>query len=195
MNFRRKPPRRWLQFAWWFRLGVAIAILLSVILSLGGCSSHQSPWREASEVLTRQQIIKVAQPFFESDAVVKTDFQAQTQVWQLNTPTEQQPILIRFDPESSCGALGCLVAAYFWDEEGQIGDLILVKYLDLLTPADFPLLALTSESSFEGTDTPCWQLTQAHRQRQNLVNQYKFCWRGDRYALVDRSQQKNEPQE
>lgn len=168
-------PKFWVRFALLFRVGIAIALLITT-LGLTGCTSRAlaltgNPlnWAEAQ---------KVASP-----AVIQAAIQQTT-----STPPDQQeplPLLatemkvkqgrvIFFNFSQSpklCGQLGCLFVAYL--EQDNQSRLVWSSYLSPNIPEQVSLLAQYGEK-----DIPSFIVNQVEG---NQIRQVVYGWDGNQY--------------
>ncbi|KAM3099061.1 hypothetical protein ACKFKF_15595 [Phormidesmis sp. 146-12] len=169
-------PKFWVRFALLFRVGVAIALLITT-LGLAGCTSkalalNGKPlnWTEAQRVVP-QEVIQTA-----VQQITSTPPDQEGQLPVLATQMEsKQGRIIFFNFSQSpqlCGQLGCLFAAYL--EQHTQYRLVWSSYLSPNLPKHIPLLA-----QYEEKEMPSFIANQVEG---NQLRQVVYSWDGNQYA-------------
>jgi len=169
-------PKFWVRFALLFRVGVAIALLITT-LGLAGCTGKALAltgkplnWSEAPKVAP-QEVVQTA-----VQQITSTPPDQQVQLPVLATEMKsQQGRVIFFNFSQSpqlCGQLGCLFAAYL-EQDAQYR-LVWSSYLAPNLPKHIPLL-----SQYEEKEMPSFIVNQVEG---NQIRQVVYGWDGDQYA-------------
>ena len=170
-------PPHWLwQVGYWFRVGFSLFLLLSVLISMAGCSSSAAtvPWQKATAVVPEPVLEQVIQANTNLDmAQAKETLLA----WTVDGK-EGKLTLFNFNTPNLCGALGCLYAGY-WLRENQSAVEVFQNYLNPNLPAN-KLLFQVGEN--RGQALPCLEVLQMEGDRLRQLN---YCFNGDRYQLAD----------
>lgn len=170
------PPPRWLgHSAYWFRLGFAVAVLISSLFSLTACgvSAKEVQWQPASKYFDRsllEQIVTENSSLNPSQEVVN-----KMQVHQL----AKQPrlTLVNFDNTDFCGQLGCLYVIYL-ESQGKVSK-VFNRYLRPELPKDISLIELSERTQ---NNLPCLILNQLSSSNLNKVT---LCYNGSEYQNFD----------
>ena len=170
------PPPRWLgRSAYWFRLGFAVAVLISSLFSLTACgvSAKEVQWQPASkyfEPSLLEQIVTENSSLNPSQEVVD-----KMQVHQL----AKQPrlTLVNFDNTDLCGQLGCLYVIYL-ESQGKVSK-VFNRYLRPELPKDISLIELSERTQ---NNLPCLILNQLSN---NNLTKLTLCYNGSEYQSFD----------
>jgi hypothetical protein len=174
-------PPLWLrQFSRWFRLGLGLFLLLSVLLGTMGCSAKAAsvPWRKATDIAPKPLI---AQVLAQNTAVTGQEAQilADTmQAWQIQG-RDGKLLLFQFNTPNLCGTLGCLYVGV-WEREAHSPMQVLSSYLNPNLPPDQPLFEVTQRQSEAAL--PCLKVQQAESAR---LRRHTLCLVETRYQVVD----------
>jgi hypothetical protein len=175
------PPPLWLrQCSHWFRLGLGLFLLLSVLLGTMGCSAKAAgvPWRKATDIVSKPL---VAQVIAQNTAATGQEAQIladTTQAWQIQGK-DGKLLLFHFNTPNLCGTLGCLYVGV-WEREAGSPVQVLSSYLKPNLPPDQPLFEVTQHQGEAAL--PCLQVQQAESAR---LRQNTLCLVGIRYQVVD----------
>ncbi|MBK1988516.1 hypothetical protein A0J48_013375 [Sphaerospermopsis aphanizomenoides BCCUSP55] len=159
----------------WFRIGFSIFLLLSMILSLVGCSLNAATvnWKKAVDVVSTPVLEQVIRDNTELNTKAAAE---NILVWDVGVK-DGNFRLFNFNTPEVCGALGCLYAGY-WFKQNQLTQVFL-SYLN-------PSLPPGKQLSFVGETTnqslPCIKVLQAEKQQLRQLN---YCFNGNRYQVAD----------
>jgi hypothetical protein len=168
-------PKFWVRFALLFRIGVAIALLITT-LGLAGCTARALSltgkplhWFEAQKVAP-QGVIQTA---IQQATSTPLDQQARLPVLATEIKGKQgQIIFFNFSQSPKlCGQLGCLFAAYL--EQNTQYRLVWSRYLSPRVPKQVPLLVQYGEE-----DIPSFIVNQVEG---NQLRQVVYGWDGNQY--------------
>lgn len=170
------PPPRWLgRSAYWFKLGFAVAVLISSLFSLTACgvSAKEVQWQPASkyfEPSLLKQIVTENSSLNTSKEVVD-----KMQVYQL----AKQPrlTLVDFDNADFCGQLGCLYVIYL-ESQGKVSN-VFNRYLRPELPKGVSLIELSERTQ---NNLPCLILNQLS---SSNLNKLTLCYNGSEYQNFD----------
>lgn len=175
------PPPLWLkQFTRWFRTGLGLFLLLSVLLSLVGCSARATgvPWHQATSIVPKplvEQVItqNTSATGQEVDAIAKT-----MQAWQVEG-REGKLVLFNFNTPELCGASGCLYVG-IWMRKNQPLLQVFSAYLNPNLPRDQLLFERDDRQS--DAALPCLKVMQEESAR---LRQSVLCMVENQYQVVD----------
>jgi hypothetical protein len=168
-------PKFWVRFALLFRVGVAIALLITT-LGLTGCTGKAlvltgKPlnWSEALKIAPQE----VVQTAIQQITSTLPDQQGQLPVLATEMESQQGRIIFLNFSQSPklCGQLGCLFAAYL--EQNIQYRLVWSSYLSPNLPKQVPLLA-----QYEEKEMPSFIVNQVEG---NQIRQVIYGWDGNQY--------------
>ena len=108
-------PPAWLNWiGYWFRFGLMLFVLLSILLGTAACSSStaafsEASWQEAWRVVPQQTLVKVIQSH--SSLLKPESAISKLRLWRVSGKKGQLH-LYDFNNSRLCGAKGCLYAGY-----------------------------------------------------------------------------------
>lgn len=170
-------PPKWLRRAAnRFRIGFAVAILVSMALMSVGCSAQAKvgDWQPVSRVLPEpiiQDVIASETSLTGTDA----DDLAETMVGWSIPGDEGRLVLVDYRSDRLCGASGCLYSGLWLDGDALQG-VVFSAYLRSDLPPGTPLIQPVEDGM--ARPLPCLQATQV--EGGNLVERIA-CMRGERY--------------
>lgn len=177
-------PPLWLKhFARWFRVGLGLFILLSVLLGTIGCSSATGiPWQRATAVVPEaviEQIIAQNSTLTEERAAEVTQTM---QAWEVKG-NQGRLVVFNFNTPDLCGALGCLYTGA-WLRDDQPAVQVFSMYLNPNLPRDRSLFEVLNDNgtSQEQAILPCLKVMQVEQERLRQTN---LCFDGQQYHIVD----------
>ena len=177
------PPPRWLKrLSKWFRVGLGLFILLSVLLSAIGCSRSVSgvPWQQAKAVVPaaviEQAIAQNTTLRGEQAAKVAETMQA----WEVRGKSDRL-VVFNFNTPELCGALGCLYTG-MWLREDQSAAQVLSMYLNPNLPEGRSLFEVLGGKGDRNKKLPCLKVMQVEQIRLRQIN---LCFNGRQYQIVD----------
>jgi hypothetical protein len=169
-------PKFWVRLALLFRVGVAIALLITT-LGLAGCTGKALAltgkplnWSEAPKIVPQD----VVQTAVQQITSTPPDQQLQLSVLATEMKGKQgRVIFLNFSQSPKlCGQLGCLFAAYL--EQHTHYRLVWSRYLSPSVPKHVPLLARYGEE-----DMPSFIVNQVEG---NQIRQVVYGWDGSQYT-------------
>ena len=168
-------PKIWVRFALLFRVGIAIALLMTT-LGLTGCAGRALAltgkplqWSEAHKIVP-QAMVQIA---IQQLTSTPSDQQAQLPV-QATAMEAQQGRIIFFNFSQApklCGRLGCLFAAYL--QQDTQDQAVWSSYLSPNVPKQVPLLAQYGEEAM-----PSFLINQVEGHQ---IRQVVYGWDGHQY--------------
>jgi hypothetical protein len=172
----QNPPQWLCQAGYWFRVGFAFFLLLSVLLGIASCSSNVAtvPWQRATSVVPQRVLEQVIQEYTELDA---TQTAETLLAWDIEGKRGKLT-LFNFNTPDLCGALGCLYAGYWLQEDSPITTVFL-SYLNPSLPQGQPLFQV---GEYREQALPCLRVLQMDGDRLRQLN---YCFNSDRYQLTN----------
>ncbi|MDF5724721.1 MAG: hypothetical protein PUP91_30510 [Rhizonema sp. PD37] len=170
-----KPPRCWISLARWFRFGLGVFLLLSLLLGTVGCSSSAATlsWQKALSVVSVKSLEQIIQQNTELDPTqAATNVLAWTQEGRLG-----KLVLLDYNNSGVCGAAGCLYTGYLIGKNEQLSQ-VFSSYLNPNLPQGKPLFQV---GDLLNADLPCLQVMQVEGDQ---LRQMLFCFNGQNYQLA-----------
>jgi hypothetical protein len=178
-------PPIWLKrFAWWFRIGLGLFLLISSLLGLTGCSVGTAgvSWQRAAALVPEPVLEQViAQNSTLSEKAVGQLVQSM-QAWKANG-SDGKLVVLNFNTPDLCGALGCLYSG-IWLREDKPAAQVFSVYLDPNLPKG-QVLFKVSDSLQQNQALPCLEVAQLDKTQQQLVRRTHLCFNGQQYQTVD----------
>lgn len=174
-------PPKWLRRAAnRFRIGFAVAVLVSMALTSIGCSAQAQAgdWRPVSQVLP-EPIIQEVIASETSLTGPEADDLAETMVGWSIPGDEGRLVLVDYRSDLLCGSSGCLYNG-LWIEGDQLqGEgAVFSAYLRPDLPPEIPLIQPIDVDDGVARPLPCLQASQVE---ENQVVERISCMRGGRY--------------
>lgn len=136
-------PPAWLNWTgYWFRFGLMLFVLLSILLGTAACSSStaafsEASWQEAWRVVPQQTLVKVIQSH--SSLLKPQSAISKLRLWQVSG-NKGQLHLYDFNNSRLCGARGCLYVGYLIpNSKTLLPTEVFTAYLDPNVPPNTPL--------------------------------------------------------
>lgn len=177
-------PPAWLNWTgYWFRFGLMLFVLLSILLGTAACSSStaafsEASWQEAWRVVPQQTLVKVIQSH--SSLLKPESAISKLRLWQVSGKKGQLH-LYDFNNSRLCGARGCLYVGYLIpNSKTLLPTEVFTAYLDPNVPPNTPLFQAEIEST--QNDLPCLLVNQQGLGVRRLL---EFCFNGISYQLAD----------
>lgn len=190
-----KNPPAWLnRSAYWFRIGLILFSIITVLLGTSACSSSSSAqtilsaWQSATEVIPLENLVQIVQSHSSltdpQTAITQCRFAiANLKVWQIKG-REGVLNIYDFRQPKLCGKMGCLYVGYLIPSgKAQMPKEVFTAYLNPNLPLKIPLFQAEAESTYNGM--PCLVINQ---QSGNSQTQLKFCYDRLTYQLVEQRQ-------
>jgi len=148
-----KTPPRWVSYGvYWFRFGLGLFMLLTLMLSLFGCAPA-SPWRKADGKLPDELIGRaITHTSLSMDEAKKTLL-----FWRI-PGKDGNLILFSYNSPDLCGKLGCLYSGY-WQQRGADKE-VLAGYFDANQPRGSQLFSVGEYSADAHPALPCLKVNQ-----------------------------------
>lgn len=170
------PTMRVRYWIHWFRVGLGIFLLLSILMSLGGCSLNAATvsWNKAANVVPASVIEQV----IVENTELNTKASAKNILaWSVEGKDGRFAVFNLNTPDV-CGALGCLYTGYWLRKDKPITQVFL-SYLNPNLPTGKHLLSVGEN---RGQALPCIKVLQTE---QEQLRQLNFCFNGTGYQLAD----------
>ena len=179
-SLNTSPPRAssFLFIGRWFRFGVILFLLLSVLLGTAGCTASATTisWAPATRFIP----VKTVQAIVgENSELNPQDSASNVLAWAVNGQAGRL-VIFNFNSPGVCGAEGCLYAAYLFKNNAP-PNRVFASYLNPNLPPKRPLIQVVSDPS-KASDLPCLQVQQ---QSKNGMRQLFFCFNGHQYQLAN----------
>ena len=179
-----KPPSCWMSLARWFRFGLGVFLLLSLLLGTVGCSSSAATvsWQEASSVVSAKTLEQIVQQNTELDPTQAT---ADVLAWTVKGKAGKL-VVLDYNNSGVCGAAGCLYTGYLISKNEQLSQ-VFSSYLNSYLPQHQPLFQVGVDAERlvvrhrSDPDLPCLQVMQVDN---NRLRQMLFCFNGQNYQLT-----------
>lgn len=172
------PPLWVNRFAFWFRLGIGLMAIASVLLS--SCSSRRDlqaiAWKPASSLQASDNLTEIVRTH---SALATSEIEGVVSGMkggQFSIDDRRQIHLYDYDNPALCGTMGCLYTGYLFGDGQSIE--VFNAYLDPFLPPGTPLFQLGRDAV---NDLPCLRVNQF---ADNLVES-RLCFDGDRYRVFD----------
>jgi hypothetical protein len=165
----------------WFRFGVVLFLLLSVLLGTAGCtpSATTISWTPATRLIPVETVQGIVA---ENSDLNPQNSASNVLAWAVNGQAGRL-VIFNFNSPGVCGAGGCLYAGYLFRKNVPPHRRVFATYLNENLPANKPLLQVVSDPS-ETSDLPCLQVQQPS---QNGIRQLFLCFNGSQYQLANSS--------
>lgn len=161
----------------WFRLGVILFLLLSVLLGTAGCSTNAAtiPWSVATRVVPVETVRAV---ITENTRLNPQSNVSNVLAW---TVDGQAGKLVVFDFNNSgvCGSQGCLYTAYLIKKNTPVAR-VFSSYLNPNLPPNQLLFQVTNDPT-NASGLPCLQVQQPSG---DDLRQLVFCYNSREYKLA-----------
>ncbi|OKH33151.1 hypothetical protein NIES2119_24125 [[Phormidium ambiguum] IAM M-71] len=181
----RKPPVWLNRSAYWFRIGLILFSVITLLLGTTACTSNSSAktilssWQPATKLTPRETLVQIVQSH--SNLTELQSAIDQMKVWQVKG-REGVLNIYDFHQPNICGQIGCLYVGYFIPfAQTQVSKEVFAAYLNPNLPPEIPLFQAEAESTYNGM--PCLVATQ---QSSNNQTQLKFCYERLTYQLVEK---------
>jgi hypothetical protein len=160
----------------WFRIGFSIFLLLSMILSLVGCSLNATTvnWKKAVDVVSTPVLEQMIRDNTELNTKAAVE---NILVWDVGVK-DGNFRLFNFNTPEVCGALGCLYAGY-WFKSNQPITQVFLSYLNPSLPPGKQLLFVGETTN---QSLPCIKVLQTEQQQLRQLN---YCFNVNRYQVAD----------
>ena len=164
----------------WFRFGVVLFLLLSVLLGTTGCTASATTisWTPATRLIPVENVQGIVA---ENSELNPQDSASNVLAWAVNKPAGRL-VIFNFNSPGVCGAGGCLYAGYLFRKNVSTTR-VFASYLNDNLPPKRPLIQVVSDPS-KTSDLPCLQVQQPS---QNGIRQLFFCFNGRQYQLANSS--------
>ncbi|MEG4118387.1 hypothetical protein QUA43_13050 [Microcoleus sp. N9_B4] len=164
----------------WFRFGVILFLLLSMLLGTAGCTASATTisWTPATRLISVQTVQGIVA---ENSELNPQDSASNVLAWTVNGQAGRL-VIFNFNSPGVCGAEGCLYAAYLFKNNSP-PNRVFASYLNPNLPPKRPLIQAVSDPS-KTSDLPCLQVQQ---QSKTGIRQLSFCFNGHQYQLANSS--------
>jgi len=178
-------PPIWLKrFAWWFRIGLGLFLLISSLLGLTGCSvgAADVPWQRAAALVPEPVLEQVITQNSTLSGKAVGQLVQSMQGWKVNG-SDGKLIVLNFNTPDLCGALGCLYSGV-WLRNDRSAAQVFSVYLDPNLP-NGQVLFKVSDPPQQNQALPCLEVAQLDKTQQQLVRRTHLCFNGQQYQTVD----------
>lgn len=175
-----KPPTSFIFIGRWFRFGVMLFLLLSVLLGTVGCSTNAAtiPWSVANKVVPAETVRAVVT---ENSELNPQEAASNVLAWTVDGQAGKL-VVFNFNNPGVCGNKGCLYVAYLIKKDATPVR-VFSSYLNPNLPRN-KLLLQVSDDPTKSSDLPCLQVQQPSG---NDIRQLIFCFNGREYQLAKSS--------
>lgn len=177
------PPRWLCRLLLWFRLGLALFVLMSVLLGATGCTASAAsvPWQAATNVFSVPQLEAILDR--NSSGLELQTAQKSMRVWTIPAASGRVAVL-DFNNPGLCGSAGCLYTGYLLRDQQQQQPPVEVfqARLQPQLPRSKPLFSM---GQTQDAGLPClqvWQLDAPHQ-----LKQLQFCYDGRSYQRTSQT--------
>lgn len=175
------PPPRWLsQSAKWFRIGLSLFLILSVLLGTFGCVSQAaSPteWRPATSVLPEEVLIEIVKQQSTSAPDPATIVDKSMRVWTMDAKPGEIAVF-DFNHPGWCGVGGCYYPVYWIKDRKAIPQPLMAELFYPRLPPNKPLFERGEDND---QPIPCLNVWQAENESMTRLRQFHFCYNGQQY--------------
>jgi hypothetical protein len=164
----------------WFRFGVVLFLLLSVLLGTAGCTASATTisWTPATRLIPVENVQGIVA---DNSDLNPQNSALNVLAWAVNGQAGRL-VIFNFNSPGVCGAGGCLYAGYLF-RKNVPPNRVFASYLNENLPPNRPLIQVVSDPS-KTSDLPCLQVQQ---HSQNGIRQLFFCFNGRQYQLANSS--------
>lgn len=175
-----KPPLGFLFVGRWFRFGVVLFLLLSVLVGTAGCSTSAATtsWSAATSVVPLETVQAVVA---ENSELNPQEVASNVLAWTVDGQAGRL-VIFNFNNPGVCGTEGCLYTAY-WVRKNTPPVRVFSSYLNPTLPPNRPLFQVADEPS-KTSGLPCLQVQQLSG---NDIRKLLFCFNGREYQLAKSS--------
>lgn len=180
----RNPPVWLNRSAYWFRIGLILFTVITLLLGTTACTSNSSAksilsyWQPATKLTPRESLVQIVQSH--SNLTEVQSAIDKMKVWQVKG-REGVLNIYDFHQPNICGQIGCLYVGYFIPfAQSQVSKEVFAAYLNPNLPPNIPLFQAEAEST--NNSMPCLIVTQ---QSSNSQSQLKFCYNCSNYQLIE----------
>ncbi|MEG4308986.1 MULTISPECIES: hypothetical protein [unclassified Microcoleus] len=164
----------------WFRFGVVLFLLLSMMLGTAGCTASATTilWTPATRLIPVETVQGIVA---ENSDLNPQNSALNVLAWAVNGQAGRL-VIFNFNSPGVCGAGGCLYAGYLF-RKNVPPNRVFASYLNENLPPNKPLLQVVTDPS-KTSDLPCLQVQQPS---QNGIRQLFYCFNGRQYQLANSS--------
>jgi len=165
----------------WFRIGLSIFLILSVVLGTLGCSTQAAtPWQPATSILPKEVLLEIVKQQSagvpEPEAVIEKTMRA----WVMEG-REGEVVVFDFNTPEWCGTGGCYYSVY-WVKDRNAPPHV------LMTELFYPQLpngkAFFQVGEDNGQPIPCLKVWQPENVEMTQLRQTNYCCNGQQYLPV-----------
>lgn len=175
-----KPPMSFLFIGRWFRFGVMLFLLLSVLLGTVGCSTNAAtiPWSVATKVVPVETVQAV---ITENSELNPQSAVSNVLAWTVDGQVGKL-VVFSFNNPGVCGNEGCLYVAYLIRKDATPVR-VFSSYLNPNLPRNKLLLQVADDPT-KSSGLLCLQVQQP---LGDNIRQLVFCFNGREYQLAKSS--------
>ncbi|OKH36188.1 hypothetical protein NIES2119_17900 [[Phormidium ambiguum] IAM M-71] len=175
-----KLPTSFLFIGRWFRFGLMLFLLLSVLLGTVGCSTNAAtiPWSVATKVVPVETVQAVVT---ENSELNPQEAASNILAWTVDGQAGKL-VIFNFNNPGVCGKKGCLYVAYLIRKDATAVR-VFSSYLNPNLPPNKSLLQVADDPT-KSSGLPCLQVQQPSGDN---IKQLVFCFNGREYQLAKSS--------
>lgn len=175
-----KPPTSFLFIGRWFRFGVMLFLLLSVLLGTVGCSTNAAtiPWSVATKVVPLETVQAI---ITQNSELNPQSVASNVLAWAVDGQAGKL-VVFNFNNPGVCGNKGCLYVAYLIKKDATPVR-VFSSYLNPNLPRNKSLLQVVEDPT-KSSGLPCLQVQQPSGDN---IRQLVFCFNGREYQLAKSS--------
>lgn len=175
-----KPPTSFLFVGKWFRFGVMLFLLLSVLLGTAGCSTNAAtiPWSVATKVVSVETVQAIVT---ENSELNPQEAASNVLAWTVDGQAGKL-VVFNFNNPSVCGNEGCLYVAYLIGKDATPVR-VFSSYINPNLLRNKMLLQVADDPT-KSSGLPCLQVQQPSGDN---IRQLIFCFNGREYQLAKSS--------
>jgi hypothetical protein len=172
-----KTPTSFLFIGRWFRFGLMLFLLLSMLLGTVGCSTNAAtiPWSVATKVVPAETVQAVVT---ENSELNPQSAASNVLAWTVDEQAGKL-VVFNFNNPGVCGNEGCLYVAYLIGKDAT-PIRVFSSYLNPNLPRNKLLLQVADEPT-KTSGLPCLQVQQPSGDN---IRQLIFCFNGREYQLA-----------
>lgn len=175
-----KPPTSFLFIGRWFRFGMILFLLLSVLLGTVGCSTNAAtiPWSVATKVVPVETVQAVVT---ENSELNPQEASSNVLAWTVDGQAGKL-VVFNFNNPGVCGNEGCLYVAYLI-KKNATPVRVFSSYFNPNLPRNKSLLQVSDDPT-KSSGLPCLQVQQPSGDN---IRKLVFCFNGREYQLAKSS--------
>jgi hypothetical protein len=172
------PSKRLIRWAQWWRLGLSLFLILSVLLGTMGCSIQAStPWQSATAVLPKETLLQIVKQQSSNvpnpEAVVTQTMRA----WVMKAK-QGKVAVFDFNNPGWCGTGGCYYPVYWLKPNNEPPQQLMASLFYNRLPKGKSLFQRGKET---GSPVPCLEVWQPEGSSSSRLRLTEYCYNGSSY--------------